>query len=145
MEMDRRNVFAALSALGALGMLAEAGEPVLAKSRVIAFDQLQPIKLPTGSTMRRVMAGPLPTGEFVEIHESELPAGLMPHPPHKHPNTEVLFIQSGSLEYLDGDTAIPVGPGGIVFSASNVLHGLRNVGTTPATYIVVSVGRQSPE
>jgi len=101
--------------------------------------------LPTGSTMRRVVSGTLPTGEFIEIHETVLPAGKMPHPPHKHPNTEMLFIQSGRLEYLDVDKPINIGPGDVVFSASNVIHGLKNIGDTPATYIVVSIGKQLPE
>jgi len=84
-------------------------------------------------------------GEFIEVHESMLPPGQMPHPPHKHPNTEMLFIQNGTLEYLDAGKPVPTGPGDIVFSASNIMHGLKNVGTTDANYIVVSVGKMLKE
>jgi mannose-6-phosphate isomerase-like protein (cupin superfamily) len=33
---------------------------------------------------------------------------------------------------------VKVGPGSVVFNASNSLHGFRNVGTTPATYHVIN-------
>jgi len=150
-QLDRRDLFVALSAFGALGALAgtaraqESTTAELSVSKVFSYDALPVTKLPNGHEMRRVMSGTLPTGEFVEIHESILPAGKMPHPAHKHPNSEVLFIQSGKLEYIDVDKPIRVGPGDIVFSASNVMHGLKNVGATPATYIVVSVGKQLKE
>jgi mannose-6-phosphate isomerase-like protein (cupin superfamily) len=91
-----------------------------------------------------VISGTLSTGEFIEVHETMLPAGETPHPPHKYPNSEMLFIQIDALEYDDGKIT-PVGPGDIVFTASNRMHGLKNVGTTPATYIVVSVSKQLPE
>jgi XRE family transcriptional regulator, regulator of sulfur utilization len=149
-QLDRRSLFAALAALGAAGALAGAAKAEnttaeLSVSKVIPFASLNPVQLPTGSTIRRVMSGTLPTGEFIEVHESVLPAGHMPHATHKHPNTEMLFIQAGKLEYIDVDKPIPVGPGDIVFSASNVPHGLRNIGDTPASYIVVSVGKMLPE
>jgi len=146
-SLNRRDAFPIFLVLGALGSAearAQDGSS-LAKSRVIRFDELKVVHLDNGGAMRRVMSGTLPTGEFVEVHESMLPAGKMPHPPHKHPNTEWLFIQQGKLEYLDDGKAIPVGPGDIVFSASNITHGLRNVGDTEASYIVVSVGKQIPE
>ena len=150
-QLDRRDLFAAFTALSALGTLTGAARAQqnttaeLSVSKVFAYNALPVVKEPNGHEMRRVMSGTLPTGEFIEIHESVLPAGKMPHPPHKHPNTEVLFIQSGTLEYIDIDKPIRVGPGDIVFSASNVLHGLSNIGDTPASYIVVSVGTQLKE
>ncbi len=148
--LDRRSLFAAMGALAALGSVAEAAPEAagatLSQSKVLKYADLPLRKFPNGGEQRRVMVGTLPTGEFIEIHETLLPAGEMPHPPHKHPNTEILFIQTGNVEYIDDDgSRIPAGPGDIVFTASNKTHGLKNVGTTPSTYIVVSVSKQLAE
>jgi quercetin dioxygenase-like cupin family protein len=147
-SLDRRSLFAVFSALAAAGMTGAAGaaEPTLSVSKVLRYADLPLRKFANGGEQRRVITGTLPTGEFIEVHETMLPAGEMPHPPHKHPNTEMLFIQAGTLEYIDDDgSRLPAGPGDIVFSASNKIHGLKNVGTTPASYIVVSISKQLPE
>jgi mannose-6-phosphate isomerase-like protein (cupin superfamily) len=148
-NLDRRDLFAAISALAALGTVASSASAAeaatLSQSKVIPFKSLTVRKFPNGGEQRRVISGTLATGEFIEVHETMLPAGEMPHLPHKHPNSEMLFIQTGSLEYDDDGKITPVGPGDIVFSASNKMHGLKNVGATPATYIVVSVSKQIPE
>lgn len=148
-SLDRRDLFAVFSALAAAGVsmrAAAAAEPTpsstLSASKVLHYADLPVRRFPNGGEQRRVMAGTLPTGESLEVHETMLPAGEMPHPPHKHPNSEMLFIQTGTLEYIDDDGShLPAGPGDIVFVASNKMHGLKNVGTTPATYIVVSVSK----
>jgi mannose-6-phosphate isomerase-like protein (cupin superfamily) len=154
-QMDRRSLLTLLSGLAAMAVATDdvLAAPAqgqlttaeLSASRVLHFKDLPVIQLDNGGTQRRVMSGTLPTGEFIEIHETMLPAGRTPHAPHRHPNSEWLFIQAGTLEYNDNGTMVPVGPGDIVFSASNVMHGLNNVGTTDATYIVFSVSRQTPE
>jgi quercetin dioxygenase-like cupin family protein len=113
---------------------------VLSHSETFSYDQLPVSDLPNGGTMRRVFSGALVTGEYIEVHESMLPPGKMPHPPHRHRNSEILFIREGKLEFLNDGNPEPVGPGGVVFTASNVLHGLKNVGDTPATYFVVAIG-----
>jgi mannose-6-phosphate isomerase-like protein (cupin superfamily) len=153
--LDRRGLFAMFAALAladmggeALAQTPEQGRMTtkqLSQSRVIRFKDLPVVNLDNGGTQRPVMSGTLPTGEFIEVHETVLPAGRTPHPPHKHPNSEWLFIQSGTLEYNDNGRIVPVGPGDIVFSASNVSHGLNNVGSSDATYIVFSVSKQLPE
>jgi len=152
MEMNRRDVLAAFSAFAALGsVLAEAqtGEPVgpdgkLSKSVVFQYGDL-PVKAnANGGTSRHVISGTLATGEFVEVHETTLPAGQMPHPPHRHSHSEFVLIREGSLTLIheDGKMSAPVGPGGVIFTASNVLHGSKNTGTTTANYFVVAVGVQ---
>ena len=150
--IDRRDVFTMFSALAVLasGDLLAQSTPQgqlttaeLSRSRVVRFKDLPVVTLDNGGEQRRVMSGTLPTGEFIEIHETVLPAGKMPHAPHKHPNSEWLFIQTGTLEYDNDGTIVPLGAGDIAFSASNVMHGLRNVGEASARYIVFSVSKQS--
>lgn len=152
-DVNRRELFAVFSALAAIAVTSvdtDAQTPQgrltteeLSKSRVIRFADLPVMTQDNGGVQRRVMSGTLPTGEFIEIHETVLPAGKTPHPPHHHPNSEWLFIQTGTLEYDNAGSRVPVGPGDIIFSASNVTHGLHNIGTTDASYIVFSVSRQS--
>jgi len=148
-DLGRRDLFAVFAALAATtgAVQAQGTAPInttaeLSRSRVIKYSTLKPIALSNGGAQRRVMSGTLPTGEYIEVHESVLPPGKMPHPPHKHHNSEWLFIQSGDLEYLDNGKPVAAGAGDIVFSASNLTHGLKNVGTTPASYIVFSVSAQ---
>ena len=148
--MNRRDACLAASALAVLSGMGLAAKPekagdsqsrnVLSRSRTFSYDHLPITELPNGGTMRRVVSGFLVTGEYIEVHESMLPPGKMPHPPHRHRNSEILFIREGNLEFLNDDKPEPVGSGAVVFTASNMLHGLKNVGNTPATYFVIAIG-----
>ena len=48
----------------------------------------------------------------------------------------MVYTRDGTLETVLGAQTNIVTTGGIIFEASNEPHGLRNVGTTPATYYV---------
>ncbi|MGC9197815.1 MAG: cupin domain-containing protein [Acidobacteriaceae bacterium] len=117
-------------------------ETVLSVQRVYRFDQL-PVKKNAYGESRAVMRGVLPTGEAVEVHETTLLPGHRPHPPHKHRHSELMLIREGTIEF-DNDGAFErVGPGGVIFAASNVMHGLKNVGESNAVYFVVAIGAES--
>jgi quercetin dioxygenase-like cupin family protein len=76
--------------------------------------------------------------ERLEVHETTLNPGKSPHPPHRHPNEEMILMEKGTVEALVNGEWKRVGPGSVVFFASNQLHGLRNVGADAAVYHVVN-------
>jgi XRE family transcriptional regulator, regulator of sulfur utilization len=87
--------------------------------------------------VRRVVQRPTATLDELEIHITTLMPGETPHPPHQHPAEELLIVKEGTVESLVNGQLKRVGPGSIVFQASNQMHSLRNVGNTPATYHVI--------
>jgi XRE family transcriptional regulator, regulator of sulfur utilization len=78
------------------------------------------------------------TLDELEIHATTLDPGKAPHPPHRHPNEELMILWKGELEALENGTWTRVGPGSVIFSASNQLHGLRNPGNEAAVYHVIN-------
>ena len=148
-DMNRREFGMAMAALAAMAGVAEGqgGKSglVLGEPKVYRFDEL-PVKHNSDvSESRAVVQGTLPTGEALEVHETTLMPGKVPHPPHHHSHSELLLIREGQVEYLTAEKTRPVGPGDIIFTASMVEHGLKNVGTVPAKYFVVAIGVQQTE
>jgi len=103
------------------------------------FEKL-PIRTPKNAQIRDVLKGKLATGESLEVHETTLPPGVAPHPPHHHVHSEMWLIREGTVELTVNGTSSLLGPGSVGFVHSNDEHGIKNVGTTPATYFVVAVG-----
>ena len=92
----------------------------------------------TQNGMRRdVMRAPTPTLDELEIHITTLNVGQVSHPPHQHPEEELLIVREGTVETLQNGKASRLGPGSIIFHSSNDLHNIRNAGSTPATYHVI--------
>ena len=60
-----------------------------------------------------------------------------PHAPHTHAEEELVIIKEGTLEAMQAGKTRRLGPGAVIFQASNQLHGVKNVGETLATYYVV--------
>jgi quercetin dioxygenase-like cupin family protein len=87
--------------------------------------------------VRKVFQAPTATLDELECHITTLNPGETPHPPHQHPDEEVLVLKEGTIEAIQNGKTIRVGPGSVVFQAANQLHSVRNVGTTPATYVVI--------
>jgi mannose-6-phosphate isomerase-like protein (cupin superfamily) len=142
MEISRRNLcalFPAAALLTALPLQSESTE-TLSNSQVFPFGKLPVHRSADGAESRPVLQGKLPTGEMLEVHETSLPPGAMPHPPHHHLHSEMWLVREGTVEITVNGHGQSVGPGGVGFAASNQEHGIRNVGTKTAQYFVVAVG-----
>jgi XRE family transcriptional regulator, regulator of sulfur utilization len=136
--ITKRDIGVALVAAActdALLMARDAQKPVMA-SRAIVWDSLKVEATKVGAS-RQVFEDPTATLDELEMHITTLNGGQSPHPPHTHPDEELLIVKEGSIEsLLDGKTT-PLGPGGIIFHAANQPHTVRNTGTAPATYYVI--------
>ena len=139
--MKRREFAFTLSA--ALGFFAAAEEQsVLAHSAVYSFEKLPVTQSSGGAATRPVLHGKLPTGETVELHETTLMPGQMPHPAHRHVHTELMLIREGTVEFILEGKSEQLGPGGVAYAASGELHGLKNSGTVPSNYFVIAIGAE---
>lgn len=142
MEISRRDLcalFPAAALLTALPLESQTAE-ILSSSKVFPFDKLTVDRSANGAETRPVLRGKLPTGEMLEVHETLLPAGAMPHPPHHHLHSELWLVREGTVELTVEGHGQTVGPGGVGFAASNQEHGIKNVGHGPAQYFVVAIG-----
>jgi len=136
--LNRRDVTVALATmvvtLGAAGMMR--AQPQVMGSRIFLWDTLKVEKTNVGER-RDVVRLPTATLDELEMHITTLNAGQQSHPPHQHVAEELIIIKEGTLESFVNGEYRRVGPGSIVFQASNQPHSIRNVGTGPATYHVI--------
>ena len=138
----RRDIaIAVVAASATLGftILARTSAPLMGSS---AFDwntvAVEPTKI---GARRQFFKAPTPTLDELSCHVTTLNPGEWPHPPHKHPEEELLIVKEGTVEaYLSDGTQTKtqrLGPGSVIFQASNQMHTIKNVGQTPATYHVI--------
>lgn len=104
-------------------------------SKVYRWEDL--VVQPTRVGQRRDVArNPTATLAEFESHITTLNPGLASHPPHTHPQEELIILREGTLEVHINGTDTRAGPGSLFFFASNNSHALRNDGDKPATYFV---------
>lgn len=142
MDLTRRALCSALSgALVPILLGAKDSDQKTAglPSTMYAYDKL-PVQTSNGAEFRAVLKGKLATGESLEVHETTLPPGGAPHPPHHHQHSEMWLIREGTVELMVNGTRTRLGPGSVGFVHSNDEHGISNPGSTPATYFVVAIG-----
>src|SRR5215831_13212407 len=100
-------------------------EKPLMGSSIFDWNTIEAKPTNVGST-RKFFQAPTATLDELECHVTTLNPGETPHPPHKHPDEAVI---NGQMKR--------VGPGSVIFQASNQLHSIRNVGKTAAVYHVI--------
>ncbi|MGA8731240.1 MAG: cupin domain-containing protein [Terracidiphilus sp.] len=136
--ITRRDLFVALIAvIATAGIYAIADQKPVMGSAVFDWNTI-PVKATNVGSVRQFFSAPTATLENLELHVTTLNPGQSPHPPHRHPNEELIIIQQGTVETLSNGEWKRVGPGSVIFNGSNQLHGLKNVGSTPAVYHVIN-------
>jgi mannose-6-phosphate isomerase-like protein (cupin superfamily) len=63
-----------------------------------------------------------------------LKPGMAPHPPHQHPEEEIMVVTQGTGEISMDGKITKVGPGSMMYSAAQRLHGIVNTGKTPLLF-----------
>jgi uncharacterized cupin superfamily protein len=131
-----------------------AGVSILTTATVIAFAQSaakpamhsaifnwKDLKAETTKTgeRREVFDSTTTTLTRLEMHITTLNPGESPHPAHHHPEEELMIVKEGTIEEVLNGVTNRVEAGGIIFAASEEMHGMRNIGTNRATYYVVKI------
>lgn len=151
MKISRRDLGVALFAASftfvvTFLVIAQEQTPKHLPSSVFDWEKL--VVKPTSKGARReVFDSATATLDRLECHVTTINAGESPHDPHRHPDEELVIIKEGTLEVTINGQSQKAGPGLLLFYASNDLHGMRNVGETPATYFVLrwtSPGKEGP-
>ncbi len=137
MLTKRDILIAAASCLLTCGIIGAAQKtPALMGSSVFDWDAIPAKETKTGST-RDFFKAPTATLDQLECHVTTVKAGEASHAAHSHPEEELIIVKEGVLESTQKGEVKRAGPGSIIYEASNELHGVRNIGTTSATYYVI--------
>ena len=105
------------------------------------YDDLQ-VRNNGANRQRAIFTGETHGGFAIELHETELAPGEMPHPAHHHVHEEMIIIREGTMAVTISGKTSELGPGSVAFVASNEEHGWKNVGKTRSRYMVMALGRQ---
>lgn len=128
----------ALVAGASVGHIASAdSRPPVQQSTLFDWNVI-PVQQTGIGQFRQLLRAPTATLDELEIHATTLNPGQSSHPPHKHPNEELVVLDSGKLEATSNGTTKILGPGSVIFNASNQMHSVKNVGDVPATYHVIN-------
>lgn len=117
-------------------------QPGTIPSKAYPFDQL-PVKTsgPGGvNKSRAVLQGNLHHNFPIEVHETELPPGGAPHPPHKHVHEEMFVVLVGQVDFMVNGKTTRLSPGSVGFAAGGDEHGLHNGSDAMCRYIVLELG-----
>ena len=68
-----------------------------------------------------------------------LEPGSQPHPPHRHPEEEFIIVASGTGEIEINGLATPVEAGDMMYAEANVLHGIKNTGSTVMVFYFTKI------
>ncbi|WZO99539.1 cupin domain-containing protein [Isosphaeraceae bacterium EP7] len=80
------------------------------------------------------LAGDTPGSSQFVTGRLVLNPGETPHPPHVHPEEEVMVIEQGEGDIVVDGKVTKVGPGSVMYTTPNVSHGIVNTGKVPIVF-----------
>ncbi|HEY2761101.1 MAG TPA: cupin domain-containing protein [Pirellulales bacterium] len=130
----------ALAGIALIATFIQAQSPAKSALKTAVYDWTKFPAEPTKSGERRLFFdGPTATLAELDCHATTINPGAATHPPQPQPNDELIIVREGALEaQVDGHPE-RFGQGSILFQAAGDLHGVKNVGDTPATYYVIKI------
>ena len=140
MTYSRRDLCLMMTAVAAAARGADQKKAL--PSKVYHYEEM-PVHDLNGNKQHLILEGELHDGFHLEVHETRLAPGTMPHPPHHHVHEEMFLLKEGTLEVTIAGRSTRMGPGSVGFVASDDEHGVRNVGTGFAEYFVVELGKDA--
>lgn len=155
--MNRRRFLASVSTLSGAALVPEAmaqaapqithvdtkTDGALLESRVVKAQSLKAEGAAPGAKAYVAFNGPTRQLAALASGFCTLEPGAEPHPPHQHPEEEIMIVGEGSGEFFINGHATPVSTGDMIFAEANVLHGVRNTGKTRMTfYFIKTMGRK---
>jgi len=116
----------------------------LDRCKAFVFEQMPLRYSDGGAPTHDILQGTVPVngGELVELHETTIAPGAMPHAAHQHPHVEFILVREGTIDFIVGDKHTTLTPGSVGYTAPNEMHGFRNAGTIPATYFIFSLNKK---
>lgn len=116
----------------------------LLRSRVVKAEGIQPEGAAPGAKAYVHFNGPTEQLAALASGLVTLEPGAQPHPPHRHPEEEIMIVGEGTGEFSIDGVATQVKTGDMVFAEANVLHGVKNTGQTRMTfYFIKMMGRHT--
>ena len=130
---NRRAILQTLAAGVALATQGKASE---VSDQIIGKDQARKQSEAFGE-VRHFVEGSTDQLKGLSVGSIELKPGQAPHPPHTHPEEELLIVTDGHAEISLEGKVTPVGPGSVMYAGSNHLHGIVNTSAAPMTFFWV--------
>jgi len=144
-RMDRREFATLLPAL--LACTAVVPKAAQAQSNLAAIESgvFPPAPPKSGSVKERVsrhyITGMLKAGNVrLEMHETTQAVGAPHEPIGTHLHNELWLVREGTVELMTNGVSRKMVAGDVGICVAGDKHFIKNVGDTPATYFVVTVG-----
>jgi quercetin dioxygenase-like cupin family protein len=104
------------------------------KSSVVKGQGLPSVGASPGARAKVNFNGPTSQLAALATGAVTLEPGSQPHPPHRHPEEELIIVASGAGEIVIDGVVTHVEAGDMMYAEANVLHGITNTGSTMMTF-----------